>query len=231
MPLHDWTALSGWEGVHLLWIAELLRQVKGKLPAGFRAYLGSGPALAVGSPPVKPDLSVRTHEDAQVRSTSAPVTTPDPDVEVAVAELDQTPSLLVERSNRLVAALELISPRNKDRGVARSAYLNRYVGYLIEGVHLLLVDVHARPIAFSFADAIARELNIDGQPPLPPPSAVSYRVGEPAAQGGRMLAIWRRALLPGKPLPSLPLPLDTALSVEVDLEPSYVAAAQDAYLS
>src|SRR5437588_12252956 len=175
MPLHDWTELSGWEGVHLLWIAELLRQIKGKLPAGFRAYLGSGPALAVGSPPVKPDVSVRAHGAADSRpGARVPVATPDPDIEVAVAELDQTPSLLVERSHQLVAAVELISPRNKDRNVARSAYLNRYVSYLIEGVNLLLVDVHSRPVGFSFADAIAAELNVAAQTPLPPPLAISY---------------------------------------------------------
>lgn len=28
MPLHDWTDRAGWEGMHRLWITELLRWVK-----------------------------------------------------------------------------------------------------------------------------------------------------------------------------------------------------------
>ena len=43
MPLHDWTDRGGWEGVHHLWITELLRWVKPRLPAGYRAYIGSAP--------------------------------------------------------------------------------------------------------------------------------------------------------------------------------------------
>lgn len=42
MPLHDWTDRRGWDGVHHLWITELLRWVKPRLPTGYRAYrLGS----------------------------------------------------------------------------------------------------------------------------------------------------------------------------------------------
>jgi hypothetical protein len=107
--------------------------------------------------------------------------------------------------------------------------VTRYLGYLFEGVHLLLVDVHRRPIGFSFADRIAQELQIE-QPACPAPLAVSYRVGEPAATGGRLLAIWRRPLAVGDPLPTLPLPLTVAVSIAVDLETTYLQAAADAYL-
>jgi hypothetical protein len=135
----------------------------------------------------------------------------------------------VEKQGRLVAAVELISPRNKDRTSARETYLTRYLGYLLESVHLLLVDVHRNPIGFSFADRIAQELSID-QSPLPAPLAVSFRVGEPAATGGSYLAIWRRALKVGSILPTLPLPLTTSATVWVDLERTYAAAAADAYV-
>lgn len=37
MPLHDWADRPGWEGVHHLWIAEILRWVKPRLPLGYRA--------------------------------------------------------------------------------------------------------------------------------------------------------------------------------------------------
>ena len=238
MPLHDWAELPGWEGVHLLWMTELLRDVKAKLPAGFRAYIGSGPALAVGAPigRGRPDVAVRTDSQAgAAAATGASLTagpeSAEPDVEVAVATLDPDPAILVEREGRLVAAVELVSPRNKDRPVSRDTYLSRYIGYLLEGANLLLLDVHPRPVGFSFADRVAQELRLQGQPSLTPPFAVSYRVGEPAASGGRLLAVWRRPLKPGEPLPSLPLPLTTSLSVPVDLDQTYQRAAADAYLA
>ena len=143
--------------------------------------------------------------------------------------LDPGTSLFVERQGRLIAAIELISPRNKDRASAREIYQARYLSYLHEAVNLLLVDVHRRPIGFSFADQIAAELSVD-RGPLPPPFAVSYRVGEPAATGGRFLAIWDAPLTPGSKLPTLPLPLDVHSAVPVDLERTYTAAAVDAYL-
>jgi hypothetical protein len=231
MPLHDWSELGGWEGMHLLWMSELVRYLKTRLPDGFRAYLGTGPAVAVGAPAMRPDVGVRSHEHPDHRASSAPETaSPDPDIEIAVAALESVPTLFVERDDRLVSAVELVSPRNKDRLVARTTYLSRYAGYLIEGVHLLLVDVHRRPARFSFADAIAREMALPPEPELAPPLAVSYRVGEPAAQGGRLLAMWRRALVIGAPLPSLPLPLTIEQAVQMDLEASYMRAASDAYI-
>jgi hypothetical protein len=233
MPLHDWTDRRGWEGVHHLWITELLRWVKPRLTAGYRAYSGTAPTVAVGAPAEKPDVSVREWPEgpsaASTPDTPAPLPDEAPDEEVAVSLLDPETCVFVESRGRLVAALELVSPRNKDRPVARAGYLARYVGYLMEGVHLLLVDVHPRPLGFSFADRIAAELEMT-QPSCPPPLAVSYRVGEPAATGGRILAIWRRSLSAGAPLPRMMLPLSLEVAVGVDLEQTYQDAVADAYL-
>ena len=46
MPLHDWTELTGWDGVHQIWIVELLYWVKPRLPEGYRAYIGTTPTIA-----------------------------------------------------------------------------------------------------------------------------------------------------------------------------------------
>jgi hypothetical protein len=194
--------------------------------------------VAIGAPAERPDVHVRQWTEPQspgeqplVDPPGEPGSAPDePDEEIAVAAIDPSTARYVERQGRLVAAVELVSPRNKDRPVARSTYTTRYVGYLLEGVHLLLVDVHRRPLSFSFADRIAEELHMK-QPPVPPPMAVSYQVGGPAATGGRILGIWRRPLTVGAALPSMRLPLTVEASVPVDLEHTYMQAAADAYLS
>ena len=50
MPLHDWSSLPGWDGVHQVWIVELLYWIKPRLPEGYRAYIGTTPAFAIGAP-------------------------------------------------------------------------------------------------------------------------------------------------------------------------------------
>lgn len=235
MPLHDWTDDSGWDGFHTLWITHLFHAIKPQLPGDFRAYLGSIPAVHVAGLE-HPDFAVR-HWLPEPAPDAAPdgngianSATMEPDIETATITLDPQLALYITYRGRMVAALELISPRNKDRRSAREHYASRYLGYLREGAHLLLVDVHRRPLAFSFADTLAGELRIE-QPATLPPLAATYRVGEPAAEGGRYLAIWRRPLVVGTPLPTMPLPLTIRAAIDVNLEDTYMLAAADLYLA
>ena len=146
-----------------------------------------------------------------------------------VATLEEDLTVQVERNGRLVAAIELVSPRNKDCPDARDYYATRYLNYLRGGIHLLLVDIHRRPIGFSFPQRIAAELATE-LPAPPAPSAVAYRVGEPVPPDGRLLAVWAEPLMVGQPLPAVSLPLTVHLSVPVDLEGTYSAAAENCYL-
>lgn len=235
MPLHDWSKDGPWDAMHLMWISELARDVKSRLPPEYRAYAGPGISVAIGTDGGRPDISVRAHfqdADSARREQHPAASEAKPDVEViAMPSLDPLPSLFVERDGRLVAVLELISPRNKDRLVSRTNYTLRYAAYLADGVNLMLVDVHRLPNGFSFLDGIEREMELTPTPAIVAPLAATYRVGEPAAEGGRFLAIWRRQLTIGEKLPTLPLPLTPAESLEIDLEKTYQRAASDVYLA
>jgi hypothetical protein len=239
MPLHDWAALSGWDGVHQVWIVELLYWVKPRLPAGYRAYIGTTPTFAIGAPAdERPDMGVRTAPQGNGPQTSEPhlsssdsgEPSEEPDQEIAVATLASDKALFVEYQSRLIAAVELVSPRNMDRPSACGAYASNYVAYLLRGVNLLLVDVHRHPLRFSFADRIAEELQME-QPPCPAPFVVSYRVGEPVPNGGRFLGIWRQPLAVGAPLRPMRLALSVTESVVVDLDQPYGRATAAAYLT
>ena len=230
MPLHDWSALPEWGGVHQVWGVELLYAIKPQLPPAYRAYIGTTPTFAIGGPEDgRPDVRVR---DWPAGETPAVVSDngPEPDEEISVATLATDTALLIERSGRLVAAVELVSPRNKDRTSAQDAYAGAYAGYLLRGIHLLLVDVHRRPTGFSFADQVARALGV-AQPPMPAPYAVGYRVGGSSPDGGRFLAVWRRTLVVGEALPLMRLPLSSDESVRVELEETYRRATEAAYLT
>jgi len=235
MPLHDWKRDDNWDGVHLLWIAELLRWIKPRLPEGFRAYVGTSPRMSIGIPSSKADVSVRAwpkgpHPGDRAENQIPPQ--PDglqPDIEVIVDTIESDAALFVEHGGWLVAVIELVSPRNEDRPSSREIDLTRYLSYLHDGVNLLLIDVLPHPQGFSFADTIAAELDLE-HPPTPSPSAVAYRVGEPVAGEGRFFAVWRRPMTVGQPLPTIALPLTVHEAILVDLERTYAAAAADAYL-
>lgn len=231
MPLHDWAELSGWDGVHQIWMVELLYSLRQHLPTGYRAYIGTTPTFAIGAPDDgRPDVGVRSWPTDEPRPQgSGGDAGLEPDEEVAVATINPNTALMVEQGGRLVAAIELVSPRNKDRHSAQAAYTAAYAGYLLRGVHLLLVDVHRKPLAFSFADRVAAELGV-AQPPLPTPFAVGYRVGGPVPTGGRFVGVWRRPLAVGEGLPSMTLALSADESVTVDLDGTYRRASEAAYL-
>jgi len=235
MPLHDWTDDRGWDSVHLLWTYSLLCWLQERLPAGFRAYLGSAPGLSIAAEPGRPDLGVRTWlpptgQEVESGRAAALVEGPQPDFQV-VALLNPEPqsAIHVYFQGRLTAAIELVSPRKKDRPSSREFYRNRYLSYLWSDVHLMLIDVHRRPLGFSFVEAMAAEM----QCRLPvglPPHAVSWNVGGRTPEGGQLLDGWSRPLSPGQPLPALPLALSADRSLLVDLESTYNEAARRAYL-
>ncbi len=227
MPLHDWTDRDNFDGFHHLWIAELVGLLRHTLPPPYQVLLGSNPRMAVGGSRHRPDVGVSNGRHANGDSPTAAYR--EPDAEVLVAQLEEDLTVQVERNGRLVAAIELVSPRNKDRPDARDYYTSRYLKYLRDGIHLLIVDVHRRPIGFSFPQRIAAELGTE-LPAPPAPGAVVYRVGEPVPEGGRLLAVWSEPLTVGRPLPAVSLPLTVHLSVPVDLEGTYSAAAENCYL-
>ena len=234
MPLHDWTDERGWDSVHPFWLAYLVEWIKPRLPEGYRAFLGGVPALTVATGNGKPNVSVRQMEPRPVVEAVASETAVlEPDLEASViVRLDPHQAVHIDFHGQLIAAIEVVSPRNKDCAAAKETYTNRYLGYLQLGVHLLLVDVLPRPRGFSFSDAVTSGLGLD-LPPLPPPFAAAYRVGEVVPVGddmGSLVGLWRRPLQVGQPLPTLPLPLSVHRAVPIDLEETYTRAAKQAYL-
>lgn len=235
MPLHDWTDERGWDSVHPIWMTYLIEWIRPRLPEGYKAFIGGVPALTVASANGKPDVGVRrwdTPEPIAKPATGTAVLEPDAEFNGSV-RLDPHRAVHIDYHGQLIAAVELVSPRNKDRADSKETYTNRYLGYLRLGVHLMLVDVLPRPRAFSFADAITAGVGGD-LPPLPSPFVAAYRVNGPIPVGddiGSSFSVWRRPLRVGDPLPTLPLPLSLHQSVLIDLEQTYQRAAEQAYLT
>jgi hypothetical protein len=129
---------------------------------------------------------------------------------------------------RLAAAVELISPRNKDRPAGRQAFAVKCVGYLQQGSSVVVVDTVTTRRA-DLNRAILSLLGVDlGAVELPPAnlSAVSYRAVA-REEESQQLQVWPAPLALGQPLPTLPLWIATDFSVPLDLEASYQTACAD----
>lgn len=127
---------------------------------------------------------------------------------------------------RVAAAIELLSPRNKDRPQARQAFAIKCVGYLQRGGNVVVVDTVTTRRADLNA-AILALLGVDPGDAIPPGlSAVSYRADGRDAQA-QQLSLWPTALVLGEPLPTLPLWIAADFSVRLDLEASYRATCAD----
>ena len=228
MPLHDWSKIPEWEGVHLFWITELFRDISAKLPPGYRAGVATIPSLTVGAPATHPDVSVRREPGTPHEPGVEPVQDEHSewDTEVTLLSVEPTKMIRVYRDKALIAVVELISPGNKDRDANRDSTIDRFVGYLALGVHVLFVDVHAQPLGTSLADMIATVLEYS-QPPCPAPHAIAYRVGLAADGIHTSLLVRRAPLTISRPLPAVPLPLSQSQQVLVDLETTYTKAVND----
>jgi hypothetical protein len=126
-----------------------------------------------------------------------------------------------ERDRRLVAAVELVSPANKDRPESRRAFVTKCAALLRQGVGVALVDlvtVRRFNLYAELLEWIGQQDPALGEEP-PPTYAASLRFQKPADR--TRLQTWLYPLVVGQPLPTLPLWLSADRSVPLDLEGSY----------
>jgi hypothetical protein len=146
-----------------------------------------------------------------------------------IANLD-TIEIEVHNENegyRLVAAIELVSPANKDRPSSRRAFAAKCAAYLQQDVSVVVVDVVTERQESLHAELM--DLLELGEGPKAALSselyAVAYRALGPD-DGTPRLEIWSEPLQLGQPLPVLPLWIARNLAVPLDLEASYAAACE-----
>jgi hypothetical protein len=126
---------------------------------------------------------------------------------------------------RLAAAVELVSPRNKDRAKARDAFAAKCADYLRRGCGLVVVDAVTTRRADLHTDLLAA-IGADSTAAVSGPlSAISYRSVGRESEG--QLQAWPVALEVSRPLPTIPLWLGGEVAVPLDLEASHTAACVD----
>jgi len=126
-----------------------------------------------------------------------------------------------KRGRRPVAAVEIVSPANKDRPEHRRAFVAKCAALLQQRVSVTIIDLVTVRTFNLYADLL--ELLGHSDPslgPEPPPLyAVACRfTGQPEAW---LLETWAHTLPLGQPLPTLPLWLADNLAVPLELEACY----------
>jgi hypothetical protein len=230
MPLRDHfrppvSSRHSWEGFHAQWPAMLVQRLSPVLPDGFtaepRVHLGRYFELDIGGfegedlAPAGPDAA-----------TPAPYTAPQPTatIEADLAEQYEYEVLVFdeERGRSLVAAVEFVSPANKDRPEHRQAFVAKCAALIQKGVCVSVVDVVTVRQFNLYADLLSLIGKED--PTLGPEPPHLYEVtirGRSGAGPRSLLDAWFYPLAPGQPLPPLPLWLTAGFSVSLDLEASY----------
>jgi hypothetical protein len=226
-PLDDMTS---WEGFHGQWPAVIVQKLNKKLPPRFvaapRVHLGAHVEIDVAAYDIDAlgTLTPDTNESAAGVATAvwAPAQ-PTFTVETELPEAAEYEVLIydVKRGRRLVAAVELVSPANKDRPEHRNIFVAKCAELLRQGVTLAIVDLVSVRDFNLYADLLEFIGHTDSSLGDEPPSlyAVCCRLRPNIAKP--LLETWNEALALNQPLPTLPLWLTTTFAVPLELEEAY----------
>jgi hypothetical protein len=206
----------------------LVQRLFPTLPAGYsaepRVHLGQYFELDVGA--FEGDEEGFVPDASGGGVATAPYTAPDPtltvdgnlgeEYEYEVLVYDHT------RGRTLVAAVEFVSPANKDRPESRQAFVAKCAALLKKGVCVSIVDVVTVRQFNLYADLLEQIGRSDPALGAEPPHlyAVTLR-GRKRPRQRPLLDTWFYPLAVGQPLPPLPVWLDIDLPISLDLEGSY----------
>ena len=123
---------------------------------------------------------------------------------------------------QLVAAVELMSPANKDRPANRRAFATKIASYLEYGASVLVVDVVTDRHGELHAELL-RLLDVQADPVWSSPSGLSAVAYRPRRENAHTnIDWWTEPLTVGAPLPTMPLWIGVGIHVPIDLERTYV---------
>ncbi len=127
---------------------------------------------------------------------------------------------------RLVAVVELVSPRNKDRDDSRRAFAAKCAAYLQRGVGLVVIDVVTSRQS-NLHNEMIRMMNWTDAFLMPAEALLYAAAYRPVRRrDANQIDVWPSALAVGRELPLLPLALRGGPAVPLNLEATYTDACR-----
>lgn len=240
MPLRDHfrpplSRRTSWESFHGGWPMMIVQHLNPKLPECFvaepRVRIGTYFEIDIGT------TADRTGEFANgnggfARSSNGGVATatmtqapPEP-VLTLEAEIPEQYAYEVlvydlEFDRQLVAAIEIVSPANKDWPDSRQLFVAKCAGLLQSGVCVSIVDLVTIRQFNLYVELLAMMKKVDPAFAKDPSPAYAATCRKRTVSRRTMLDLTSFAIRIGEPLPTIPIWLDQTRTVTVDLEASY----------
>jgi hypothetical protein len=224
-PLDD---VRSWDGLHAMWPATMVAELNKVLPEAYFAE----PRVHLST---LYEVDIGTYHEGGQESSSIDVD----DGGIAVATwTPPKPTLTLEprlpnqdvyevriydsrRHRRLVAAIEIVSPSNKDRPETRATFVAKVATLLKEGICVSIVDIVSTSDFNLYAELLdfleSSDPALEDHPP--PMYAVTLRTRREERR--RLMDNWYHAMPLGEPLPTLPVWLTEGMAVSLNLEVSY----------
>lgn len=188
--------------VHLGKLFEIdVSTFEGDDAAGSATAIGAGEGLALAAPP-QPTLTLEADLSEQ------------DEFEVRVYD--------TERGRQLVAAIEIVSPSNKDRAESRRTFVAKVAALLQKEVCVSIIDLVTVRQFNLYVELLDLLGSADPQLGPTPPHLYSVTIrSRKRAERRSLLDVWHYPMLLGQPLPTLPIWLSADKRVLLPLEPTY----------
>ncbi len=230
---HAWP----WEPIHSGWISEIASRLNELLPRDFlaldRMRISGGLEIDIGTAVDEESLLAKptngTHGVGTAVAVAPSVYTPPnalgsvrfdiPD-EIEVQIFDD------RYGRKVVGAIELVSPANKDRPESRESFIAKCLNYLASGSSVVVVDFVTERRA-NLHNEIVQRLGAPATLELPEDTqlyAASYR--PVSRKKVTAIDVWTHAFSVGDALPTMPLRLIADQFVPVELETTYTEACR-----
>ncbi|MEZ6079839.1 MAG: DUF4058 family protein [Pirellulaceae bacterium] len=219
---------GSWEGFHGMWPALIVIDLCKLLPERYvaepRVHLGKNFEIDVCTF----DVQGRTEGGADSSGPSSATATWAPPEPTLTLELDPTEHYEYEvlifdqaRGRELVAAIELVSPANKDRPETRQAFVSKCAALLQKKICVSIVDL----VTVKHYNLYCEVLDVFGQADpafaVKPPSTYAVTCRSHSLATRSRFETWAYPMLVGQRLPILPIWLDNDQAISLDLEVSY----------
>lgn len=230
MPLRDHFApplsrLRHWGAFHATWAAKIAMSLnQGVLPPNYVAE-----PLVDWAGPIEIDVATQETAAREEGGGTALATYAPPSATRSIAvdwAREEVVEIQVHRDEgglRLIAAIELVSPGNKDRPANRQAFVDKCRGYLKAGVSVVIVDV-VTSRGGNLSAELMRSLgddSADGDRNIYLASSRFVGAGESGS-----VECWESSLEVGEPIPVVPMWLAVDLAAPLELEESYEATCE-----
>jgi hypothetical protein len=220
-----------WESSHVNWVGAIADDLnESLLPEGYFAeeHAQLGPMVEIDVATFT-DVEPAAQQSGGTAILPPRVWAPPARAMVVPAAFPDAFEVLVfeaEGGTRLVGAIELVSPGNKDRDAHRRAFAVKCASYLCRGISLIVIDIVTSRRA-NLHDEILRVMGQGDAFALPAETVLYGNAYRPIVREGRQeIEVWPHRLEVGRTLPVLPLALNAEIVLPIDLEATYTAACQ-----